>query len=366
MFFVKRIVTLYDIEGSFIINSQNFYQMVKQNIKKWEKFYTDIGLDENIYSVYLDYISELNQHNIPAIFEFNHLAQLLGRSPAYLASAINSTENHYRQFEIPKRNGGQRVILAPFPALLECQKWIKNNILESIKTHEICHGFKKNKSIITNANRHLNKKCLLKLDLLDFFPSININRVIKVFKNIGYPNNISFYLAKLCCYENKLPQGASTSPILSNIILYYMDCRLKGLANSQSLECTRYADDIVFSGEYISHKIINIVESIVTDCGFKLNATKTKLSIKTGKKIVTGISVGGTSIKIPRQYKRKLRQEIYHILSKGFTSHISKRKIRNPYYLNSIYGKFNFWKQVEPNNQFVKKVEKQLYELLKS
>lgn len=335
-----------------------------QSIKKWSDYYDDVGIEENISNIYVDYIKKYTSANIPTIFEFFHLAKLLGRTPKYLASAINSTENHYRQFSIPKRRGGKRTILAPYPALLECQQWINKNILINVETHDISHGFTKGKSILTNAIPHLNKKCLLKIDLKDFFPSITINRVINVFKRLGYPDNISIYLAKLCTHKNRLPQGAATSPQLSNIISYYMDCRLMELANSLNLDCTRYADDITFSGQYIHHTFINLVDKIVTECGFTINSSKTRLSYESSRKIVTGISVVGEKIKIPRAYKRKLRQDIHHIITKGPKSHISKRKIRNPYYLNSIYGKLNFWKHVEPDNQYVKKVENTLLQLL--
>ena len=289
----------------------------------------------------------------PIIFDFYHLSSLLGRTPAYLASVINGTIHHYREFQIPKRKGGKRTINAPYPALLECQQWINNEILRRIHVHRTSHGFCRKRSIVSNASQHLNQACLLKMDLKDFFPSINIRRVICVFQKVGYPKNIAVYLARLCCLNDCLPQGAATSPSISNIVCHRLDSRLFSLARGWELRYTRYADDLAFSGKRISMRFLEAVTAVISDEGFEVNRKKTRLCRSNGRRIVTGLSVSGSQLSVPRQYKRKLRQEIYYIQKYGMQSHSAKRKITNPFYLDSLHGKLIFWNWVEPNNRFV-------------
>lgn len=333
--------------------------------KAWKRYFADIGLQDNLIDTYINYIESIDTDKYPIIFEFDHLAKLLGRTTKYLASVINSPENHYRCFNIPKRDKRElREVLAPYPALLECQRWINRNILRNIPVHSAAHGFITNKSIITNAKEHLLQKCLLKIDLKNFFPSINIGRVINVFNKLGYPNNVSVYLAKLCCCNDRLPQGAATSPYLSNIVANILDVRLHSLANKFNLKYTRYADDITFSGDKISWQVVKYVNDIIEDCDFKINASKTLLIDSHNKKIVTGLSVSGDKLRIPKAYKRKLRQELHFILKYGYLSHISNKKIKNPFYLDSIYGKYIFWKSIEPENSFVQHYHGRLTEIV--
>lgn len=333
--------------------------------ESWKRQYTGIGLKKRLINAYTHYIDSIDTTKYPIIFEFNHLSKLLGMTPAYLASVINSTENHYRIFSIPKRNKKEvREIQAPYPALLECQKWINRSILSNIPIHSAAHGYISKKSIKTNAKEHLAQKSLLKIDLKNFFPSININRVINVFQRCGYADNVSFYLARICCYDNRLPQGAATSPYLSNVIAFTLDKRLHNMAEKLNLNYTRYADDLSFSGDKITWKAVDYISRIAEDCGFEINTSKTLLISKQNKKIVTGLSVSGDQVKIPKKYKRKLRQELHFIMSYGYLSHISNRKIRNPYYLDSVYGKYTFWKSIEPDNLFIQKYDSRLTEMV--
>ena len=191
------------------------------------------------------------------------------------------------------------------------------------------------------------------MDLADFFPSIKLNRVIGVFRHFGYPPNVAFYLARLCCLNGELPQGAATSPSLSNTIAFRLDARLSGLSKACGLVYTRYADDLTFSGDRITIKFPDIVKKIVHEEGFIVRDDKTHLCRSSGKRIVTGFSVARDKLTVPRQYKRKLRQELHHIFVHGYMSHIKKLKIRDPQYLDSLYGRLVFWNWVEPSNPFV-------------
>ncbi len=325
--------------------------MKMKTLNLWKKYFKLKGLDEQITQQYVKYISILLNNNEPIIFSFKHLCELLSRKPSYLASAVNATIHHYREFKIPKRSGGFRKISVPYPALLECQYWIYTNILLKIPINQAAHGFTPNKSIITNAKLHTGKKALLKMDLKDFFPSIKINRIINLFHKLGYPINISYYLASLCCLNDSLPQGAPTSPYLSNIISKNLDNRLLKFSKKFELYYSRYADDITFSGNDIPAKFITYISDIIHSESFTVNKSKTRLYKGKSKRIVTGISVSENSIKLPRKYKRELKKDLYYIIKYGLQSHLAKRKINKLNYLNSIRGKLNFWLCVEPNNQ---------------
>lgn len=321
-------------------------------LAEWRSFFLSKGIfDDDVIGGFLSYIDTLNRNKMPIIFDFDHLCLLLGRSPEYMASAINASEKHWRSFRLPKRSGGYREISVPYPALLEIQRWIYRNILIKIPISPYCHGFVRKKSILTNTKWHVGKSELLKVDLKDFFPSIGINRVIHLFRRQGYNPKVSFYLAALCCLKGKLPQGAPTSPYISNLVGRPLDYRMKCLAKSKSLNYTRYADDIAFSGEKIEKSLIGTVCRIIEDEGFRINEEKIRLYKGQNRKIVTGICIS-ERLSLPREYKRTLRQEIYYIRKYGLISHIEKRKIKRTNYCESLLGKFNYWLYVEPDNSY--------------
>jgi len=332
---------------------------VKIIVEFWRKKFKKSGLSSEIIEIYVRYIITLLKNLVPIIFDFQHLCLLLGRNKRYLASVINSSTNHYREFEIPKKKGGKRLISVPYPALMECQHWISKNILSKVKIHYTAHGFANKKSIITHSKIHIDKNHLLKIDLKDFFSTITINQVITVFNSLGYNHWVSFYLASICCSKGVLPQGAPTSPILSNIVAKTLDRRLIKFAMRFNLHYSRYADDLAFSGEIIPVKFIEYITLIINSCGFKVNEEKTKLFKYKGKRILTGISISDKCIKVPRDYKRNLRMEIHCIRKFGLYNHLIKKQINNQDYLQSIIGKINFWLSVEPENGFAKKALKE-------
>jgi RNA-directed DNA polymerase len=331
----------------------------KRNIgKEWQATLADAGVSEQYRERYLAYVERMLKSGVPPIFEFRHLARLLGRTPQYLASVVNSPESHYRTFAIPKRSGGVRRIDAPYPALLECQQWINSMILARARVHHAAYGFVRRRSIKENAGRHLGRGDILKMDLRDFFPGIGLSRVIHVFRSFGYPRNVAVYLAKICCFNDVLPQGAATSPSLSNTIAWALDYRLSKLCTTFELNYSRYADDLTFSGKSIPIRFVKYVTEIVCDCGFSVNETKTRRLRGSKRRIVTGLNVGESRLTLPKPLKRQLRQEVHFIQRFGILSHLSRRRNRNPYYLQSLLGKVLYWKWIEPDNSFVARAEK--------
>lgn len=311
--------------------------------------------DEFLESVSCCIQSTINM-GFPPISGVEHLRQLLGRSEKFIIHAVYGVEKFYRSFKIPKKRGGFRDITAPYPSLLECQRWIYKSILSRIQLDDSVHGFIKGKSIKSNASVHLGASQILKIDLKDFFPSIGFERIIMVFRTAGYSDPVSFVLAKLCSYNGYLPQGAPTSPVLSNIIAMPMDYRLKKASYSLGLSYTRYADDLTFSGDIIPISFIRLVQRIVEDSGFRINQSKTCLyRHSSARKIVTGIVVNGNRLALPKEYRKELRKDLHFIMKYGMNSHMKERKIRRIDYYEHILGKVNFWISIEPENLFAQK-----------
>lgn len=317
--------------------------------QEWLRYFEEVGIKEEYIEIYLKIIKDLYKNRNPIIFEIEHFSKLVGVDVTVLLRMIFSKEKFYRHFKIKKKLGGERVITVPSPSLMMVQRWIYNHILISKKVHYSAHGFTFNKSIITNAQMHIGHKVFLKIDLKDFFPSIPINWIVNYFHEQGYPPKIAFYMASLCTLNGSLPQGAPTSPILSNIIFYRLDKILYKFSKKNSLTYTRYADDLVFSGDYIPLKFRNFVIFLIKKYGFNVNFKKTSLKINAGQNIVTGILVKD-KIFVPKKYKRKLRQEMFFIKKFGILSHISTANIRDPNYIYSLMGRINFVLSVESDN----------------
>ncbi len=184
---------------------------------------------------------------------------LVGYKYAYLFGACLRTHNYYRTFTIYKRSGKLREISEPLPSLKEIQKWILENILEKCSLHIAAKAYIKGKSIKDNARFHRNQRRVLAVDINDFFHSIDIDRVFKLFVSLGYAPMVSALLAHLCCLKRRLPQGAPTSPAISNIISYSLDDKLYAYAREMGFRYTRYADDITVSGLVIRHSHITAI-----------------------------------------------------------------------------------------------------------
>lgn len=261
----------------------------------------------------------------------------------------------YDQWRIKKRNGGYRGIARPHKQLMAIQKTICNRILLPVNIHPAATGFRKGMSIINNAKQHLGKEDVFKTDIVNFFYSIRQEDVEKVFEKIGYPANISKILAELCCLNNTLPQGAPTSPALSNIYSYQMDQKLAALSYQFGLTYTRYADDLTFSGNNINPEVVlPAVKKIVNEEGFAVKRKKTRFIGRNKRKIITGISVSsGKKLTIPKAKKREIRKNVYFILTKGLAEHQKFIKSTDPIYLKRLICYLSFWKMVEPENKYI-------------
>ena len=322
--------------------------MKDEYISKLKIKIEEAGYDSKYSDCCCNYATRLLENDVPVIFDIEHFAKLVGTSKEFICKLIFAEELFYKTIEIPKKRGGNRVLDIPSMELKYIQRWILDNILEHIPVSENATGFKKHTSIVNNAKRHVNKDCLINIDIKDFFPSIDFVKVYKVFSYYGYTKEISFILAKLCTYKDRLPQGSPASPALSNIVCLKLDARLDKLAEKYNASYSRYADDITFSGPYGINKLAKIAGNILVDEGFTVNDKKTRIAYSYQRQEVTGIIVNNTTIRVSKQYKRKLWQEIYYCKKFGVTNHLENIGCTKLFYKEHLYGKAYFVNMVEP------------------
>lgn len=239
---------------------------------------------------------------------------------------INSLDKAYTKFEIPKKSGGSRIITTPITSLKILQFKL-NQVFKSIyKPKFSTHGFIVGKSILTNAQQHLKQRYILNIDLEGFFPSINFGRVRGLLMAKPYNCNpkVATVLAQLCCYDNQLPQGSPSSPILSNMICAKLDSQLQRLAKKHRCIYTRYADDITFSTfrykfpqslfyhstESNEFALGGSINQIIEENGFKVNLSKVRLQSKYGHQEVTEITVN-EKLNVNRKYIRNIRAVLH-------------------------------------------------------
>ncbi|MCV2866942.1 reverse transcriptase family protein [Defluviimonas sp. WL0075] len=331
--------------------------------QRWISYLRDIGLQEELLTRYVEYIEVCVKNGVPPIFEQVHLAKLTGRNTDDLMAMVFGTESFYREFRLRKRSGGFRKIRAPYPSLLEVQRWINEEILSKRKLPNCVTGFREGYSILDNARMHCGRDEIIKIDIKDFFPSINFKRVMSTFISLGYPVNVSFFLSRLCTLDNELPQGAATSPALSNIICSNLDKRFYKLCRSRRLRYTRYADDITISGKSIPDGLAKLFFEIIESEGFKANETKTRYYRSGEKKIVTGLDISTGKPRVTRSYRRDIQKDVYFVWSAGLSTHVARRKIFAPNYIRQLEGRVRFWESIEPESRQMKRTLQRVMEL---
>jgi len=226
-------------------------------------------------------------------------------------SELHDLELKYREFAIPKRAGGRRRILAPVPELKAVQRRILRRLLNGLKTHAAATGFQRGESFLSNAQRHQGQAVVIRLDIKDFFPSTEAKRVKKYFRAIGWNRKAANLLVRLCTTEGSLPQGAPTSPRLSNLVNYLLDARLSGLAAKHNAVYTRYADDLTFSFAEDRRAgigwLMKVVRDIVQQEGYQLHGRRKKhVRRRHQRQEVTGLVVNDRA-NLPRKTRRWLR-----------------------------------------------------------
>ena len=267
----------------------------------------------------------------------------------------------YTTFWMAKRRGGYRNIEAPNPRLKAIQRAILDRLLAPQSVHTAATGFRPGLSIADNARPHLGRRRALKTDLHNFFGSIRRPAVRRVFRGMGFDAPMTKVLVDLCTHRNRLPQGAPTSPALSNLVAAPMDEQLTALSLRRGLTYTRYADDLTFSGESFNrNELVADIKQIAAGDGFKLNAKKTRL-MASSRRIVTGLSIGsGEKLTLPRERKREIRKNVHFVLKYGVTEHRERIHSSDPAYVKRLIGELCFWRSIEPEHPFVNRALREL------
>lgn len=274
---------------------------------------------------------------------------------------FKSDKEKYYTFSIPKKSGGRRVIVAPNEPLKTIQKnlaSILSDDYEEIKSEQkrqlqIAHGFLHQKNILTNADIHRNKRFVLNLDLKNFFDSFHFGRVRGYFLKNRYfllNKDIATLVAQLACYGGKLPQGAPSSPIITNLICSIFDYRIWKIARKYHFDYTRYADDLSFSTNekrFIEKKtdFLNDVITEIEQSGFALNISKTRFQLKWSRQMVTGIVVN-SKLNTPREFYKSTRSMANHLYKTG-KFYIDDKEGS----LAQLEGRFSFIYQVVSHNR---------------
>jgi retron-type reverse transcriptase len=314
-------------------------------------------------------IEKLAARNLPMLATPADIAKAMGitisklRWLAYHAEA--STVSHYLQFIVPKKSGGERTLSAPHVQMAAAQRWIFENILSKLPAHESAHGFVKDRSILTNAAPHVQSAVVINCDLTDFFPSITVHRVIGLFRQIGYSPATATILSLIVTdcprrkvlYQGKpwhvatgprgLPQGACTSPAISNLIARRMDSRLNGIAKKLGWTYTRYADDLTFSSPQPSDKIgylLARIRHITGDEGFAVNEKKTRVLKPAARQSVTGVVVNAMP-STSRRTRRQLRAILHNA---GKTNLNAQNRSRRKNFAGWVGGMIGFVAMVNP------------------
>jgi hypothetical protein len=275
----------------------------------------------------------------PALNDVDSLAKALGLTIPRLRWLTYhrdvDTGTHYHRWLVPKRDGSPRLISAPKPELKAAQRWIMREVTEHLPVHGAAHGFLAGRSIVTNAQVHAGARVVVKLDIKGFYPTVTMRRVKGLLRRAGLGEQVSTLMALLATESPRdevvthgkthfvatgprsLPQGAPTSPSITNALCFRMDCRLSGLAKKLGCRYTRYADDLTFSWHENKSDIgtmLRAVTKIVRAEGFAIHPKKTRVMRKGARQKVTGLIVNAAperpAARVPRKTARALRAAI--------------------------------------------------------
>ncbi len=277
-----------------------------------------------------------------------------------------ATVTHYVRFRIPKKTGGERLISAPMPRLKKAQGWVLHEILEKLTLHEAAHGFARGRSIVSNARPHVGHALLINVDLKDFFPTVGYPRVKGLFQALGYSEEVATLLGLLCTEPDvqelvldgrtyyvasgprHLPQGAPTSPAITNLLCRRLDRRLQAMAEELGFVYTRYADDLTFSAasEDVGQaaEVLRRLHRIVGHEGFIVHPQKTRVLRRGRRQEVTGVVVNHKP-GVPRDVLHRFRATLFQIEKDGPAG---KRWGAGKNVLSAIRGFASYVRMVDP------------------
>lgn len=264
----------------------------------------------------------------PELADEASLLAHLGISPAELKKIWWYRERMYTSFNIAKRSGKVRTITAPDRRLKIVQQKLAPLIGQLYRVRNPVHGFVQSRSVKTNAEAHMNRRFVVNIDLRDFFPTITEKRICGLLQSLSVGRRVAEVIARLCCIANHLPQGAPTSPVLSNMICFRLDAALLQIAKQSRAIYTRYADDITFSsyqpptplfdgvvpavGRFSPDLLSSALRTLVVGNGFEIHSDKAHYADRNSRRIVTGVKINA-GLNVDRRYVRRIRAVLHSI-----------------------------------------------------
>ena len=330
-------------------------------------FLTAVGWERAVQTV----LNHRAAHgDFPFLYNPLQLAAFLCTNRKTLFDLVNYADDHYRRLELRKKSGGVRALDVPDDELKVIQRRIQRQILMKFSPSEYASAYVSRRTLPHHTAPHVGKRYLLKLDIADFFGSIRFEQIHRSVFHSGYfPKQIGVMLTKLCCFRGALPQGAPTSPAISNLVMRQFDRNMGRWCASRGIAYTRYSDDMAFSGERPLYPVYEKAKATLEEMGVTRNEQKTRFVSNAGRQSVTGLTVN-EKISVSREYKRRLRQEIYYALKFGAADSILKAEHRDficegkpdaERYLQHLIGKVQFVLQIEPGNIWFREAIKHLY-----
>lgn len=345
-----------------------------------------LGADEEVVAAAIEQIDTVvsGAHRLPSILTLKHLAVRTGVSYMTLRSVVERRGSPYKSFYMGKRSGGRRLISIPNSELMRTQRWLSTYVLRDLPVNHYSFAFQPKRSIADCAARHTGARWLFKMDVQDFFGSVTEIKVFRIFQKLGYEPLISFELARICTYlppmsrkysraswQNwrersaipayheryigRLPQGAPTSPMLSNLAMCDLDQLIARHAMNAGLTYTRYSDDLTFStrkdniDRVRALAFIRVVSSLLKGAGLYVNARKTVIVPPGARKVVLGLLVDGPTPRLSPNLKSCLRQHIYYLRRYGPFEHAKRRSFDTVGGLyRHVRGLIDFAHMVEP------------------
>jgi len=338
------------------MNDQELY------VKKFTEKAIENGFSTDYIEKCLSYANPLLKSNLPVIYNIHHFSGLVGYNVSYLKRAVKFQKYFYRKFEIEKRNGKKRTLFEPLPSLKEIQLWILDEILYKCKVSRYAKAYVPKRSIKEHTIYHTDEPFVLTLDIKEFFKSIRFELVESLFCNMGYSVKLSNLITKLCFLDSELPQGAPTSPYISNLVMNDFDNEVSKYCMSNKIKYTRYADDLAFSGNLNVEEIEALVKKELSKIGLELNDTKRKLMTPNQPQLVSGIIVNKKA-QLPKKVRNSLRNEMYYIKKFGLENHIEHTNQKKPNYLKHLLGRINYVLQINPRDKEFIEYKKYLHEL---
>ncbi len=310
-----------------------------------------------------------NSTAMPFIRDTYQLADALCTNRKILFKLLRRRNSFYKEISIPKKSGGSRQLHAPQGMLRAAQSSILRNILNNAPVSRFATAYIKGKSLSNNALPHVGKRYILKMDITDFFGSITFLQVLSAaFPSAVYPKQIGVMLTELCTRKDVLPQGAPTSPALSNIVMRNFDETIGNWCEKRGISYTRYCDDLTFSSDERLYHVYEKAASLLLSMGFEINKKKTHFVTNAARQSVTGIVVN-EKLSVPREYKRALRQELHYVFQYGLENallHRGEIKYAGHSYLDceryrvTLLGRLDYVLGIEPENSHFKEARARL------